>query len=177
MNQVILVDTDDNELGIMEKIEAHEKGLLHRAFSIFLFNSSGQILLQQRADSKYHSPGLWTNACCSHPGPNETVLDGAKRRLMEELGISTFLTQAFYFEYRTEFTNGLTEHELDHVFVGYTNENPILNDAEAKAFKWISLESLMLDLQNSPDNYTVWFKIILNQHFEKIQKELCHARM
>lgn len=177
MDQLILVDSNDNVVGKMEKLEAHQKGLLHRAFSIFLFNSSGEMLIQQRVDSKYHSPGLWTNACCSHPSPNETVMDAGQRRLMEELGISTFLVHSFYFEYRTEFENGLIEHELDHVLVGYTNENPILNPSEAKAFQWISLENLMHDIQISPENYTIWFKIILNQHFEKIQKELCHARM
>ena len=177
MDQVILVDSNDNELGKMEKLEAHEKGLLHRAFSIFLFNSSGEMLMQQRADSKYHSPGLWTNACCSHPAPNETVMDASQRRLVEELGISTFLAHTFYFEYRTEFENGLIEHELDHVLVGYTNENPILNASEAKAFQWISVENLLQDMRNSPEKYTILFKIILNQHFEKIQKELCHARM
>jgi isopentenyl-diphosphate delta-isomerase len=104
-------------------------------------------------------------------------MDASQRRLMEELGISTFLVHSFYFEYRTEFENGLIEHELDHVLVGYTNENPILNASEAKAFQWISVENLLQDMRNSPEKYTIWFKIILNQHFEKIQKELCHARM
>lgn len=177
MDHVVLVDSQDNELGIMEKLEAHQKGCLHRAFSIFIFNSNGDMLIQQRADSKYHSPGLWTNACCSHPAPGESILDAGNRRLKEELGLSTMLMHAFQFEYRESFENDLVEHELDHVLVGYCNENPKINTVEAKSFRWTSWNELMLDVKNNPENFTVWFKIILNQHLEKLQKELCHASL
>jgi isopentenyl-diphosphate delta-isomerase len=177
MDYVILVDSQDNELGIMEKLEAHEKGLLHRAFSIFIFNSKVEMLIQQRAYSKYHSPGLWTNACCSHPAPNETILEAAKRRLKEELGMSALLVDAFHFEYRETFENNLTEHELDHVLIGYCNENPILNSMEACAFRWIAMKDLFVELENNPENFTVWFKIILNQHLHELEKEMCHESL
>jgi isopentenyl-diphosphate delta-isomerase len=177
MDYVILVDSQDNELGIMEKLEAHEKGLLHRAFSIFLFNSKGEMLIQQRAISKYHSPGLWTNACCSHPAPNESIIDAGNRRLKEELGLSSVLVDAFSFEYREKFENNLIEHELDHVLVGYTDENPILNSEEAKDYSWINWSDLLKEIDLNPENFTIWFKIILKRHIEKIQKELCHASM
>jgi isopentenyl-diphosphate delta-isomerase len=177
MDLVILVNSEDQETGTIEKLEAHRKGLLHRAFSIFLFNSSGEMLLQQRAESKYHSPGLWSNACCSHPAPNETTLAAGNRRLKEELGISTLLIQAFNFEYRESFENGLTEHELDHVMVGYTDENPTLNPSEAQDFCWISMADLKGKMNNNPENFTVWFNIIMNQHFDKLNKELCHESM
>lgn len=177
MDYVILVDSQDNELGVMEKLEAHEKGVLHRAFSIFLFNSKGEMLIQQRAMSKYHSPGLWTNACCSHPAPAETILDAGKRRLQEELGLSTVLVDAFKFEYRETFDNALTEHELDHVLVGYTDDSPILNSYEAKDYRWVDMSDLLVDISLNPELFTVWFKIILTEHIEKLQKELCHASM
>lgn len=177
MDYVILVDSQDNELGVMEKLEAHEKGILHRAFSIFLFNSKGEMLIQQRAMSKYHSPGLWTNACCSHPAPAETILDAGKRRLQEELGLSTVLVDAFKFEYRESFDNALTEHELDHVLVGYTDDSPILNSDEAKDYRWVDLSDLLVEISLNPELFTVWFKIILTEHIEKLQKELCHASM
>jgi isopentenyl-diphosphate delta-isomerase len=177
MDYVILVDSQDNELGVMEKLEAHEKGILHRAFSIFLFNSKGEMLIQQRALSKYHSPGLWTNACCSHPAPAETILDAGKRRLQEELGLSTVLVDAFKFEYRETFDNALTEHELDHVLVGYTDDSPILNSDEAKDYRWVDLSDLPVEISLNPELFTVWFKIILTEHIEKLQKELCHASM
>jgi isopentenyl-diphosphate delta-isomerase len=177
MDYVILVDSQDNELGVMEKLEAHEKGILHRAFSIFLFNSKGEMLIQQRALSKYHSPGLWTNACCSHPAPAETILDAGKRRLQEEVGLSTVLVDAFKFEYRETFDNALTEHELDHVLVGYTDDSPILNSDEAKDYRWVDLSDLPVEISLNPELFTVWFKIILTEHIEKLQKELCHASM
>jgi isopentenyl-diphosphate delta-isomerase len=161
----------------MEKLEAHEKGLLHRAFSIFLFNSKGEMLLQQRALSKYHSPGLWTNACCSHPAPNETTLEAGKRRLQEELGLSTVLVEAFKFEYRATFDNSLTEHELDHVLVGYTDEFPQLNLDEAQDYRWVRWADLLSEMALYPEKFTVWFKIILTEHIEKLEKELCHASM
>jgi isopentenyl-diphosphate delta-isomerase len=177
MDFVVLVDSQDNEVGIMEKLEAHEKGLLHRAFSIFLFNSKGEMLLQQRALSKYHSPGLWTNACCSHPAPNETTLEAGKRRLQEELGLSTVLVEAFKFEYRATFDNSLTEHELDHVLVGYTDEFPQLNLDEAQDYRWVRWADLLSEMALYPEKFTVWFKIILTEHIEKLEKELCHASM
>ena len=177
MDYVILVDSQDNELGVMEKLEAHEKGILHRAFSIFLFNSKGEMLIQQRALSKYHSPGLWTNACCSHPAPAETILEAGKRRLQEELGLSTVLVDAFKFEYRETFDNALTEHELDHVLVGYTDDTPQLNSDEAKDYRWVDLSDLLVEISLNPELFTVWFKIILTEHIEKLQKELCHASM
>jgi isopentenyl-diphosphate delta-isomerase len=177
MDFVVLVDSQDNEVGIMEKLEAHEKGLLHRAFSIFLFNSKGEMLLQQRALSKYHSPGLWTNACCSHPAPNETTLEAGKRRLQEELGLSTVLVEAFKFEYRASFDNSLTEHELDHVLVGYTDDFPQLNPDEAQDYRWFRWSDLLSEMALYPEKFTVWFKIILTEHIEKLEKELCHASM
>jgi isopentenyl-diphosphate delta-isomerase len=177
MDFVVLVDSQDNEVGIMEKLEAHEKGLLHRAFSIFLFNSKGEMLLQQRALSKYHSPGLWTNACCSHPAPNETTLEAGKRRLKEELGLSTVLVEAFEFEYRATFDNSLTEHELDHVLVGYTDEFPQLNLDEAQDYRWVRWADLLSEMALYPEKFTVWFNIILTEHIEKLEKELCHASM
>jgi isopentenyl-diphosphate delta-isomerase len=177
MDYVVLVDSQDNELGKMEKLEAHEKGLLHRAFSIFLFNSKGEMLIQQRALSKYHSPGLWTNACCSHPAPNESIIEAGNRRLKEELGLSTELVDAFNFEYRETFENNLTEHELDHVLVGYSEENPILNQEEAKDYRWITWANLLEEIDLNPENFTIWFKIILTKHIEKLQKELCHESM
>jgi isopentenyl-diphosphate delta-isomerase len=177
MDYVVLVDSQDNELGKMEKLEAHEKGLLHRAFSIFLFNSKGEMLIQQRALSKYHSPGLWTNACCSHPAPNESIIQAGNRRLKEELGLSTELVDAFNFEYRETFENNLTEHELDHVLVGYSEENPILNKEEAKDYRWINWANLLEEINLNPEDFTIWFKIILTKHIEKLQKELCHESM
>jgi isopentenyl-diphosphate delta-isomerase len=177
MDYVVLVDSQDKELGKMEKLEAHEKGLLHRAFSIFLFNSKGEMLIQQRALSKYHSPGLWTNACCSHPAPNESIIQAGNRRLKEELGLSTELVDAFNFEYRETFENNLTEHELDHVLVGYSEENPILNQEEAKDYRWITWANLLEEIDLNPENFTIWFKIILTKHIEKLQKELCHESM
>jgi isopentenyl-diphosphate delta-isomerase len=135
------------------------------------------MLIQQRALSKYHSPGLWTNACCSHPAPAETILDAGKRRLQEELGLSTVLVDAFKFEYRETFDNALTEHELDHVLVGYTDDSPILNSDEAKDYRWVDLSDLPVEISLNPELFTVWFKIILTEHIEKLQKELCHASM
>ena len=167
---VILVNEDDREIGQLEKLEAHRLGLLHRAFSIVLFNEKGELLLQQRAAHKYHSPLLWTNACCSHPRPDETVLDAAHRRLKEEMGMETQLVEAFSFIYKAKLDQGLTEHELDHVLFGYTNQNPVINTDEVEAYKWISINDLLHDLENSPETYTAWFKILLNQHLEEITK-------
>jgi isopentenyl-diphosphate Delta-isomerase len=160
---VVLVDEQDNELGLAEKMEAHEKALLHRAFSVFIFNDKGELLLQQRAKHKYHSAGLWTNTCCSHPRPNERVLDAANRRLKEEMGLSVFLEKKFDFVYKTPFDNDLTEYEFDHVFVGYTNSNPVLNREEAESFKWKTIEDIKTDIVLFPHSFTSWFKIAINK--------------
>ena len=139
---VILVDENDNELGLMEKLKAHRKGVLHRAFSVFLLNNSNQLLLQKRALSKYHSPGLWTNTCCSHPRDNETIIEAANRRLAEEMGISSTMKPLLSFIYKAEFDNGLTEHELDHVVVGNFNGQPSINEDEVCDWKWENIDFL-----------------------------------
>lgn len=154
---VILVNEQDEAIGLMEKMEAHEKGLLHRAFSILIFNSEGEMLLQQRALSKYHSPGLWTNACCSHPRNGETILEAANRRLSEEMGMQTELSVLTHFIYKADFDNGLTEHELDYVVKGFTNENPTINPDEVNAFRWISTADLIKWVETTPTDFTVWF--------------------
>jgi isopentenyl-diphosphate delta-isomerase len=174
---VILVDEFDNELGEMEKLEAHEKGLLHRAISVFIFNSSGELLLQRRAFSKYHSEGLWTNTCCSHPVPGESVVDAGIRRLHEEMGMSCELFSAFSFIYRTEFKNGLTEYELDHVLVGYSDETPHLNPEEAIAFQWMSLTQLNEEIKNKPEYYTEWFKILILEHMGEFISKVEHESL
>jgi isopentenyl-diphosphate Delta-isomerase len=158
---VVLVDEHDNEIGFAEKLEAHQKALLHRAFSVFIFNSNGELLLQQRAKSKYHSAGLWTNTCCSHPRPNELVLDAAKRRLDEEMGLVLELEKKFDFIYKTPFDNDLTEHEFDHVFVGYTDNAPVINRDEVENYKWKSIEEIKTDLILFPNSFTSWFKIAI----------------
>ncbi|MEY4992346.1 MAG: hypothetical protein RI948_1225 [Bacteroidota bacterium] len=167
---VVLVDEQDQEIGQMEKMEAHRLGLLHRAFSILLFNSKGELLLQQRAAHKYHSPLLWTNTCCSHQRPGETTLLAAERRLREEMGMSAPMQTAFSFLYKANLDQGLSEHELDHVVFGYTNQDPIINPEEVQAFQWITIEQLSQQLKNNPQTLTVWFQILLEQHLEKITK-------
>ncbi len=149
----------------MEKMEAHEKGLLHRAFSVFIFNDKGEMLLQQRALNKYHSGGLWTNACCSHPRPNEVTLEAAKRRLFEEMGIKTELEFSTSFTYKTVFENGLTEHEFDHIFIGKFNADPKINPDEVNSFCWKSVEGTKNSVKTMPDIYTSWFKIALDKVF------------
>jgi isopentenyl-diphosphate delta-isomerase len=160
---VILVDENDIEIGIEEKMKAHEDARLHRAFSIFIFNSKGEMLLQQRAGKKYHSAYLWTNATCSHPRPAEKVEQAAHRRLQEEMGFDTELNHAFYFIYKAEFDHGLTEHEFDHVFIGHYDGPIKLNSEEADDYKWIDLKTLQHDLKENPENYTVWFKIAVDK--------------
>jgi isopentenyl-diphosphate delta-isomerase len=163
--QVILVDQYDIPIGTMGKLEAHQKGLLHRAFSVFIFNHKNEMLLQKRALTKYHSAGLWTNTCCSHPHPNEDTLVAANRRLKEEMGMTTTLIHKTSFIYETAFENNLTEHEFDHVFVGYTDKDPIINKEEVDGFKWISLDHLKEELKTSPNNFTSWFKIAMQKVF------------
>ena len=159
MEQVILVDENDNEIGLMEKMLAHRQGTLHRAFSIFIFNDKGEMLLQQRATNKYHSGGLWTNACCSHPKPGEAVKDAALRRLKEELGFETSIEELFHFTYNTSFDNGLTEHEYDHVFSGIYNGNIEFNTTEVQDFCYRSIEEIESSLQSHPQKFTAWFII------------------
>ena len=161
--EVILVDSEDKVLGTMPKMEAHQKGILHRAFSIFILNSNKELLLQKRSYNKYHSPGLWTNTCCSHQRIEETSVEAGNRRLMEEMGIKTDLKEVFTFKYKTKFNNGLTEHEFDHVLFGYTDESPIININEVCEWKWLDIESIKNDILINPNHYTVWFKIIFDQ--------------
>ncbi|MCH3885521.1 isopentenyl-diphosphate Delta-isomerase [Tenacibaculum aquimarinum] len=166
--QVILVDKDDNQIGLMPKMEAHEKALLHRAFSVFTFNDKGELLLQQRAAEKYHSPLLWTNTCCSHQRDGETNLEAGKRRLQEEMGFVCELKEIFSFIYKAPFDNGLTEHELDHVMIGSYNDKPIINKEEVQAYKWMTLEAVKKDMQENPEEYTAWFKIIFEKSYNKL---------
>lgn len=161
IEEVILVDENDNELGTMEKMEAHVKGVLHRAFSVFVFNSKGELLLQQRALDKYHSPGLWTNTCCSHPRLHEKTKDAASRRLIEEMGMETTVNEAFTFIYKSEFDNDLTEHELDHVFIGYDDRLPSINTDEVASYRYVGLIELQEEIDNDPEAFTTWFRICL----------------
>ena len=160
---VILVDEQDQALGLMEKMEAHEKGVLHRAFSVFVFNDKGELMLQQRALDKYHSGGLWTNTCCSHPRDGESVEDAAHRRLQEEMGFDCKLEKKFHFIYKRELDKGLTEHELDHVFFGVYNDAPNINTDEVASYKFVDMRSLKTDMQNNPHLYTEWFKICFDE--------------
>lgn len=157
--QVILVDAKDRQTGTMGKMEAHEKGLLHRAFSVFIFNTKGEMLLQQRALRKYHSGGLWTNACCSHPNPGEETLVAAQRRMKEELGMVTNLEKVFDFVYKAETDNGLTEHEYDHVFTGEYEGNIDFNKEEVMDFCYKNIHEIRHSLQSHPKKYTAWFHL------------------
>jgi isopentenyl-diphosphate Delta-isomerase len=160
---VVLVDEADNKIGLMEKMEAHEKAVLHRAFSIFIFNSKKEMLLQQRALSKYHTPGLWTNTCCSHPRKDETLEQATSRRLMEEMGMQCKIKKAFDFVYKADVGQGLTEHEFDHVFVGYSDDIPEINKDEVENWKYMSLDDVKNDILKHPELYTVWFRIAFGQ--------------
>ncbi|MGB5981229.1 MAG: isopentenyl-diphosphate Delta-isomerase [Nonlabens sp.] len=168
MEYVVLVNENDEKVGLMEKIEAHEKALLHRAFSVFILNDKDEIMLQQRALDKYHSPGLWTNTCCSHQRDGESNIEAGKRRLMEEMGFSTDLKELFHFIYIAPFDNGLTEHELDHVMIGHCNDDPELNPDEAAAFKWMTADDIKIDIAKQPELYTEWFKIIFDNYYKHI---------
>jgi isopentenyl-diphosphate delta-isomerase len=165
---VILVDKEDNPIGKMEKLEAHEKALLHRAFSVFVFNDKEELMLQQRALSKYHSPGLWTNTCCSHQRFGETNIQAGKRRLQEEMGFSVELEDVMSFVYKAPFDNGLTEHEFDHILIGKYNEEPKPNPDEVASWKWASLDYIVNDIDKNPDNYTAWFKIIFEKYLNHL---------
>jgi len=170
MEEVILVDQNNNVIGYMEKMEAHEKGLLHRAFSVFIFNSNNELLLQQRAISKYHSGGLWTNTCCSHPRKNEKFIDAANRRLVEEMGMSVELEKAFSFTYKADLDHNLIEHELDWVFIGKSDALPFINKKEVESYKYINFQDLVKDVDDNPDIYTEWLKICLNKVSEHLIK-------
>ena len=161
MEKVILVDEQDNVLGAMEKMEAHQKGILHRAFSILIFNSKGEVLLQKRSQKKYHSGGLWTNACCSHPAPNESMAEATQKRLKHEMGIDLQPEFAYKFLYKIKLDKNLTEHELDHVFIGIFDGTPHVNSDEVEDWKFVNLQSLRKDLGQHPDHYTAWFKLIM----------------
>jgi len=168
---VILVDENDAELGTMEKMEAHEKGVLHRAFSVFVFNSNNELMLHRRADHKYHSGGLWTNTCCSHPRKGETALEAGHRRLMEVMGFDCDLSEQFSFIYRSELDNDLTEHELDHVIFGRYEGEPNINPGEVAEWKFMSMANIRADIAAEPTRYTEWFKIV----FEEVDKYLKSA--
>lgn len=162
--QVVVVSENDEILGLMEKMNAHENGILHRAFSVFLFNDKGEMLLQKRASGKYHSPNQWTNAVCSHPKIDETYLEGAQRRLNEELGITANLTEKFSFIYKADVGQNLWEHELDHVFTGNYEGSFVLNNDEVSEIRYISMQQLDEEMNENPENFTEWFKIILKEY-------------
>ena len=169
--EVILVNTDDEQIGKMPKLEAHKKGVLHRAFSVFIMNANGETMLQQRAADKYHSPLLWTNTCCSHQRMGESNIEAGKRRLFEEMGFKTDLKELFSFIYKAPFDNGLTEHEFDHVMLGYFDDEPKINSLEVADWKWMAPSDIKEDIIKNPDRYTAWFKIIFerfNDHIDEI---------
>ena len=166
--EVILVNSQDQQIGTMPKMEAHEKAQLHRAFSVFIMNDKGETMLQQRAAHKYHSPLLWTNTCCSHQRVGETNIDAGKRRLMEEMGFVTEIKELFSFIYKAPFDNGLTEHELDHVMLGTYNDDPQINPEEVADFKWMKPEDVKADIESNPNKYTVWFKIIFERFYDHL---------
>jgi isopentenyl-diphosphate delta-isomerase len=167
---VILVNENDEQIGLMPKLEAHEKAVLHRAFSVFVLNSKNEIMLQQRALLKYHSPLLWTNTCCSHQREGETNIQAGSRRLYEEMGFKTDLKELFHFIYKAPFDNGLTEHELDHVMIGYYDDQPTINPEEVESWKWMKIEDVKNDMEQQPDLYTVWFKIIFDEFYHFLEE-------
>jgi isopentenyl-diphosphate delta-isomerase len=166
--QVILVNEKDEKIGLMPKQEAHEKAVLHRAFSVFIFNDENELMLQQRALKKYHSPGLWTNTCCSHQRDGESNVEAGKRRLQEEMGFTTKLKETTSFIYKAPFDNGLTEHEFDHILVGIYNDAPVINKDEVASWKWMHMDAIKEDINKHPEQYTAWFKIIFNKFQEHL---------
>lgn len=166
--KVILVNEKDEQVGLMEKIEAHEKAVLHRAFSVFIFNENNETMVQRRALDKYHSPGLWSNTCCSHPRDGETIIEAGKRRLQEEMGFTTDLQESTSFIYKAPFDNGLTEHEFDHILIGYYSAEPQLNPEEVADWKWMKMNDIKQDIKVNPDSYTAWFKIIFEKYYDFI---------
>jgi isopentenyl-diphosphate delta-isomerase len=169
--QVILVNELDEQIGLMPKMEAHEKAVLHRAFSVFIFNSKNELMLQQRAAHKYHSPLLWTNTCCSHQRDGETNIEAGTRRLSEEMGFTTALKEVTTFIYKAPFDNGLTEHEFDHVMTGFYEMDPVINKEEVEAWKWMPVEAVKSDIESNPEIYTAWFKIIFKNFYTHINSE------
>ena len=163
--QVILVDESDHQIGLMAKLEAHQKAVLHRAFSVFILNKDNEIMLQQRSHLKYHSPLLWTNTCCSHQRSGETNIEAGTRRLFEEMGFKTELKELFHFIYKASFDNGLTEHELDHVMIGYYDSEPKIDSNEVENWRWLAIEDVKNDIALNPNAYTVWFKIIFDEFY------------
>lgn len=172
MKNVILVDESDHEVGTAEKLAAHQQGLLHRAFSIFIFNTKSEILIQKRAEGKYHSGGLWTNTCCSHPQSGKILQKDAEDRLKEEMGLDADLSEIFTFQYKTDFANGLIENELDHVLVGFSDDEPKPDREEASAWRWISPTDLKSEIAANPADFTEWLKVIISMHFDEIIKHL-----
>ena len=168
--KVILVNSNDEPIGLMPKMEAHEKALLHRAFSVFVINSNNELMLQQRALQKYHSPGLWSNTCCSHQRDGEENIEAGLRRLQEEMGFETPLEYLFNFIYKAPFDNGLTEHELDHVMLGRYEGDPSINPEEVASWKWMDIDLIHSDLINNPADYTVWFAIIFDRFYNHLKE-------
>ncbi len=167
---VILVNERDEQIGVMPKLEAHQKAALHRAFSIFVLNDKNEVMLQQRAANKYHSPLLWTNTCCSHQREGESNVEAGKRRLREEMGFEVALTELFNFIYKAPFENGLTEHELDHVMIGKFSGQPSINPDEVSDWKWMAIDDIKDDLIEHPQRYTVWFKIIFDEFYHFLEE-------
>ncbi|MGE4346384.1 MAG: isopentenyl-diphosphate Delta-isomerase [Flavobacteriaceae bacterium] len=167
---VVLVNENNEKIGLMPKLEAHQKAVLHRAFSVFVLNDKNELMLQQRAAHKYHSPLLWTNTCCSHQRDGESNTQAGNRRLQEEMGFITELKELFSFIYKAPFDNGLTEHELDHVMIGYYSKEPIINSDEVETWKWMNIDEVRKDIQQNPDIYTAWFKIIFNEFYHYLEE-------
>lgn len=170
---VILVDQNDNQTGVMGKLEAHKKALLHRAVSVFIINSKGEWILQRRAFDKYHSNGLWTNTCCTHPNPGESAYESAQRRLKEEMGIECRLVELFTFKYLEKLDNELTEHEFDHVFFGVTDKEPVINASEVEEWEAVTFDDLHDDIVKNPSDYTFWFKEI----YEKVYLHISEIKI
>lgn len=169
--KVILVNEKDEPLGLMPKLEAHEKAQLHRAFSVFILNDKNELMLQQRAAHKYHSPLLWANTCCSHQREDESNIEAGTRRLQEEMGFSVALKELFWFIYKAPFDNGLTEHELDHVMIGYANQDPVINPEEVADWKWMDIDAVREDIEQNPQLYTAWFKIIFQKFYHFLEEQ------
>lgn len=167
--KVILVNEKDEQIGLMPKLEAHEKGMLHRAFSVFVLNDKNELMLQQRASQKYHSPLLWTNTCCSHQREGESNLEAGTRRLREEMGFTTELRELFHFIYKAPFENGLTEHELDHVMIGFHSGDPKINPDEVEAWKWMPIDDVKSDMEQHPERYTIWTRIIFDEFYHYLE--------
>lgn len=167
---VVLVDEQDQQIGLEEKLKAHQLGLLHRALSVFIFNSKKELLLQQRAANKYHTPLQWANSCCSHPRENESLFDATNRRLWEEMGMKADLKPGFTFIYKAAFDNDLIEHEYDHVWYGYSDVEPNINHEEVESYKWLTLDEIDRDIEEHPEKYTAWFRILMKDHGQKLRE-------